>query len=406
MMDCDTTGIEPDLALVKFKKLVGGGSMQIVNQTVPRALKNLGYPHEQVEAITEYIAEHGHVVNAPGLRIEHYEVFDCAMGERAISPMGHVRMMAAVQPHLSGAISKTVNMPESATVEDIEKIYFEGWKLGLKALAIYRDNCKVGQPLSDARKKPAEATATANAQPAPAPAPHEHRPVRRRLPRQRPATVTRFSVAGAEGYMTASSYPDDGVGEVFLKLGKQGSTLAGVMDAFSMAISVGLQYGIPLDSYVAKFTNMRFEPAGLTDDPDIRLASSVMDYIFRRLALDHLPYEDRAELGILSAAERTAEAAGHDPAGLAEEVDPIELAQSAAVEQPHTERSVVPAPPQAQAQPPAAPFPAGPHSTAELIESQQGRTADAPLCLTCGTKMRPAGSCYVCEGCGSTSGCS
>ena len=405
MMDCDTTGIEPDLALVKFKKLVGGGSMQIVNQTVPRALKNLGYPHEQVEAITEYIAEHGHVVNAPGLRAEHYEVFDCAMGERAISPMGHVRMMAAVQPHLSGAISKTVNMPENATVEDIEKTYVEGWKLGLKALAIYRDNCKVGQPLSDARKKPAEATATAP----PAPAPHEHRPVRRRLPRQRPATVTRFSVAGAEGYMTASSYPDDGVGEVFLKLGKQGSTLAGVMDAFSMAISVGLQYGIPLDSYVAKFTNMRFEPAGLTDDPDIRLASSVMDYIFRRLALDHLPYEDRAELGILSAAERAAEVAGHDPyspAGLAEEVDPEVLAQSAAVEQPHTERSAVPAPAQPQAQPAAAPFPAGPHSTAELIESQQGRTADAPLCLTCGTKMRPAGSCYVCEGCGSTSGCS
>ena len=403
MMDCDTTGIEPDLALVKFKKLVGGGSMQIVNQTVPRALKNLGYPHEQVEAITEYIAEHGHVVNAPGLRPEHYEVFDCAMGERAISPMGHVRMMAAVQPYLSGAISKTVNMPESATVEEIERIYFEGWKLGLKALAIYRDNCKVGQPLSDARKKPAEVAAAA---PAATPA-HEHRPVRRRLPRQRPATVTRFSVAGAEGYMTASSYPDDGVGEVFLKLGKQGSTLAGVMDAFSMAISVGLQYGIPLDSYVAKFTNMRFEPAGLTDDPDIRIASSVMDYIFRRLALDHLPYDERAELGILSAAERAAEVAGHDPAGLVEEVDPVELAQSAAVEQPHhAERAAVPAPAPAAAQPVAAPFPAAPHSSTELIESQQGRTADAPLCLTCGTKMRPAGSCYVCEGCGSTSGCS
>ena len=403
MMDCDTTGIEPDLALVKFKKLVGGGSMQIVNQTVPRALKNLGYPHEQVEAITEYIAEHGHVVNAPGLRPEHYDVFDCAMGERAIGPMGHVRMMAAVQPYLSGAISKTVNMPESATVEEIERIYFEGWKLGLKALAIYRDNCKVGQPLSDARKKPAEASAAVGAQ-APA-ASHEHRPVRRRLPRQRPATVTRFSVAGAEGYMTASSYPDDGVGEVFLKLGKQGSTLAGVMDAFSMAISVGLQYGIPLDSYVAKFTNMRFEPAGLTDDPDIRIASSVMDYIFRRLALDHLSYEDRAELGILSAAERAAEVAGHDPAGLSEEVDPVELAQSAAVEQPHhAERAVVPAP--AQPQPGAAPFPPAPHSSTELIEAQLGRTADAPLCLTCGTKMRPAGSCYVCEGCGSTSGCS
>ena len=408
MMDCDTTGIEPDLALVKFKKLVGGGSMQIVNQTVPRALKNLGYPHEQVEAITEYIAEHGHVVDAPGLRPEHYDVFDCAMGERAIRPMGHVKMMAAVQPHLSGAISKTVNLPESATVEEIEKIYYEGWKLGLKALAIYRDNCKVGQPLSDARKKPAEAQAEA-APAAPAVQPHDHRPVRRRLPRQRPATVTRFSVAGAEGYMTASSYPDDGIGEVFLKLGKQGSTLAGVMDAFSMAISVGLQYGIPLDSYVAKFTNMRFEPAGLTDDPDIRIASSVMDYIFRRLALDHLSYEDRAALGILSAAERAAEVAGHDPAGLSEEVDPEELAQSVAVEQPvSSERSVVHPPASAPASPaaPSRAVPAAPHSSTELIEAQQGRTADAPLCLTCGTKMRPAGSCYVCEGCGSTSGCS
>jgi ribonucleoside-diphosphate reductase alpha chain len=410
MLDCDTTGIEPDLALVKFKKLVGGGSMQIVNQTVPRALKNLGYQPEQIEAITEYIAEHGHVVNAPGLRPEHYEVFDCAMGERAISPMGHVRMMAAVQPLLSGSISKTVNLPETATIADIERIYLEGWKLGLKALAVYRDNCKVGQPLSDAKKKPAQAgTEAAAATPAAAPAaaspPHEHRPVRKRLPRQRPATVTRFSVAGAEGYMTASSYPDDGIGEVFLKLGKQGSTLAGVMDAFSMAISVGLQYGIPLDSYVAKFTNMRFEPAGLTDDPDIRLASSVMDYIFRRLALDHLPYEQRAELGILSAAERAAEAAGQDPAGLAEEIDPTELAQSAAVEQPHNPERPI-APPPVQAHPATARTPSAAHSSTELVEAQQGRTADAPLCLTCGTKMRPAGSCYVCEGCGSTSGCS
>ena len=405
MMDCDTTGIEPDLALVKFKKLVGGGSMQIVNQTVPRALKNLGYPHEQIEAITEYIAEHGHVVNAPGLRPEHYEVFDCAMGERAIGAMGHVRMMAAVQPMLSGSISKTVNLPESATVEDIERIYYEGWKLGLKALAVYRDNCKVGQPLTDAKKKPAEAEAAAPQ----AVQPREHRPVRKRLPRQRPATVTRFSVAGAEGYMTASSYPDDGIGEVFLKLGKQGSTLAGVMDAFSVAVSVGLQYGIPLDSYVAKFTNMRFEPAGLTDDPDIRIASSVMDYIFRRLALDHLPYEQRAELGILSAAERAAEVAGHDPAGLSDDLDPEELAQSAAVEQPvHTERPVVQRPVQPSVSPaaPGRATPAAPHSSIELVEAQQGRTADAPLCLTCGTKMRPAGSCYVCEGCGSTSGCS
>ena len=433
MMDCDTTGIEPDLALVKFKKLVGGGSMQIVNQTVPRALKNLGYQPEQIEAITEYIAEHGHVVNAPGLRPEHYEVFDCAMGERSISPMGHVRMMAAVQPMLSGSISKTVNMPESATVEEVEEIYFEGWKLGLKALAIYRDNCKVGQPLSIAKKKeePAEAQAPAPVQsPAPAPAQEDvNRPVRRRLPKTRSATVTRFDVAGAEGYMTASTYPDDGVGEVFLKLGKQGSTLAGVMDAFSVAISVGLQYGIPLESFVAKFTNMRFEPAGMTDDPDIRIATSVMDYIFRRLALDHLPYEERADLGILSAAERAAQLAGQDPAAMGEDVDPVELAQSAAVEKDiHSERArgvsqpdpaqppspapSAPADPAPSAAPAAASTPvqpsapAAPHSTAELIESQQGRTADAPLCLTCGTKMRPAGSCYVCEGCGSTSGCS
>ena len=395
MMDCDTTGVEPDLALVKFKKLVGGGSMQIVNQTVPRALKNLGYQPEQAEAIIEYISEHGHVVGAPGLRLEHHEVFDCAMGERSISPMGHVRMMAAIQPALSGAISKTVNLPESATVEDVEQIYFEGWKLGLKALAIYRDNCKVGQPLSAAKKKPAEAEA---AEPTPT---HEVRPVRRRLPKQRSATVTRFSVAGAEGYMTASSYPGDGIGEVFLKLGKQGSTLAGVMDAFSIAISVGLQYGIPLESYVAKFTNMRFDPAGITDDPDIRMASSVMDYIFRRLALDHLSYDQRSELGILSVEERTAALAGGDPAAAADEVDPDELAQSVPVER---------AQPQSPHQQPERDVnggsPAAPHSSTELIEAQQGRSADAPLCLNCGTKMRPAGSCYVCEGCGSTSGCS
>jgi ribonucleoside-diphosphate reductase alpha chain len=390
MMDCDTTGVEPDLALVKFKKLVGGGSMQIVNQTVPRALTSLGYQPEQVEAIVEYIAEHGHVIDAPGLRAEHYEVFDCAMGERAISPMGHVRMMAAVQPGLSGAISKTVNLPESATVEDIESIYLEGWKLGLKALAVYRDNCKVGQPLSVAKKEePAQQAAPAQ--------PHEVRPVRRRLPKQRPANVTRFSVAGAEGYMTASSYPDDGVGEVFLKLGKQGSTLAGVMDAFSVAISISLQYGVPLEKWVEKFTNMRFEPAGVTDDPDIRIASSVMDYVFRRLALDHLPYETRAEMGILSAAERAAQLAGADPAALAEEVDTAEMAQSAPRERPHDK---------AEEHAPAAAQPTSAHSSVEVLESHLGRTADAPLCLTCGTKMRPAGSCYVCEGCGATSGCS
>jgi ribonucleoside-diphosphate reductase alpha chain len=298
-----------------------------------------------------------------------------------------------VQPLLSGSVSKTVNMPESATVEDIEKIYFEGWKLGLKALAIYRDNCKVGQPLSVAKKKTAEAAE-------PAATPHEVRPVRRRLPKKRPALVTRFSVAGAEGYMTASSYPDDGLGEVFLKLGKQGSTLAGVMDAFSVAISISLQYGVPLEKWVEKFTNMRFEPAGLTDDPDIRIASSVMDYVFRRLALDYLPYETRLELGVLSAAERAAQLDSEESGG-GDQLDTTEMAQSAPVEKVQLQEPEARGPEQA---PPGQS--AQPHSSTELIESQQGRVADAPLCLTCGTKMRPAGSCYVCEGCGSTSGCS
>ncbi|MET9344776.1 MULTISPECIES: vitamin B12-dependent ribonucleotide reductase [unclassified Nonomuraea] len=385
MMDCDTTGIEPDLALVKFKKLVGGGSMQIVNQTIPRALKQLGYQQEQIEAIVEYIAEHGHVVDAPGLKREHYEVFDCAMGERAIAPMGHVRMMAAAQPFLSGAISKTVNLPESATVEDIEQVYMEGWRMGLKALAVYRDNCKVGQPLSAAGKK--EAPAAAETQEPQVKVIEVNRPTRRRMPNQRPSTTTRFTVGGAKGYMTASSYPDDGLGEVFLKMSKQGSTLAGVMDAFSVAISVGLQYGVPLETYVSKFVNMRFEPAGMTDDPDVRMATSVVDYIFRRLALDHLPFDERAAVGIFSAAERTAQQRGDDPA-----VDKEALAQSAPIE--------------AKAVEPVAPAPVR-ETTKELtLESHQRFTADAPLCMTCGTKMRPAGSCYVCEGCGSTSGCS
>ncbi|MEU7911988.1 vitamin B12-dependent ribonucleotide reductase [Microbispora bryophytorum] len=414
MMDCDTTGIEPDLALVKFKKLVGGGSMQIVNQTIPRALRQLGYLEEQVEAIVEYIAEHGHVVDAPGLRPEHYEVFDCAMGERAIASMGHVRMMAAVQPFLSGAISKTVNLPESATVDDIEQVYLEGWKLGLKALAVYRDNCKVGQPLSIAKKASAEAPAEASADKEPIVQVVEvARPTRRRMPNQRPSTTTRFTVGGAKGYMTASSYPDDGLGEVFLKMSKQGSTLAGVMDAFSVAISIGLQYGVPLDTYVQKFVNMRFEPAGMTDDPDVRMAQSVMDYIFRRLALDHLPYEDRAALGIFSASERAAQQRGEDPAAL-QDLDTAALAQSAPIErgQAAPVEKAQPAPVEAkpaegssagQVAPVAVPEP---RRVGASLESHQGRTADAPLCMTCGTKMRPAGSCYVCEGCGSTSGCS
>ena len=374
MMDCDTTGIEPDFSLVKFKKLVGGGSMQIVNQAIPRSLRQLGYPGETVEAIVDYVAQNGHVVDAPGLRPEHYEIFDCAMGQRSIAPMGHVRMMAAVQPFLSGAISKTVNLPGDATVDEVEGVYYQGWKLGLKALAIYRDNCKVGQPLSDGKKA---APADSDLQPLGA-------PVRRRLPKTRPSVTTSFTVAGAKGYLTAGSYPDNGLGEIFLRLGKQGSTLAGVMDAFSIAVSVGLQYGVPLTTYVEKFTNLRFDPAGMTDDPDIRIAQSMMDYIFRRLALDHLPDETRAALGIFTTAERSAQ------------LDAAETAQQERTAQP--EPTIHPVAADAG--------PAVVHSTADLVEAQQGLTADAPLCLSCGIKMRPSGSCYVCENCGSTSGCS
>ncbi|GIF18429.1 ribonucleoside-diphosphate reductase alpha chain [Actinoplanes tereljensis] len=401
MMDCDTTGIEPDLALVKFKKLVGGGSMQIVNQTVPRALRSLGYPEEQVEAIVEHIAENGNVVDAPGLKPEHYAVFDCAMGERAIAPMGHVRMMAAVQPFISGAISKTVNMPETATVEEIENIHYQGWKLGLKALAIYRDNCKVGQPLSVAKtSKAVEAAAAPVAEVEKVVEKVvEYRPVRKRLPKKRPSETVSFSVGGAEGYLTASSYPDDGLGEVFLKMSKQGSTLAGVMDAFSVAISIGLQYGVPLETFVGKFTNMRFEPAGMTDDPDVRMAASVMDYIFRRLALDFLPYDTRADLGIFTAKERAAQVQAEAAAEVAAASEELAgMAASAPVSAPVGAASV---PVDIEKAPPAS---VG--SSTELLEIVTGHSADAPLCFTCGTKMRRAGSCYVCEGCGSTSGCS
>ncbi|MFC7492752.1 MULTISPECIES: vitamin B12-dependent ribonucleotide reductase [unclassified Nocardioides] len=410
MMDCDTTGIEPDFSLVKFKKLVGGGSMQIVNQTVPRALKKLGYQAEQIEAIVAYIAEHGHVVDAPGLKTEHYEVFDCAMGARALKPMGHVRMMAAAQPFLSGAISKTVNLPESATIEDVEDIYLQSWKLGLKATAIYRDNAKVGQPLADAKAKKADATVETEVEPKVVEK-IVYAPVRKRLPKSRVSRTTSFTVGGAEGYMTSGAHEDGSLGEIFLKLGKQGSTLAGVMDAFSIAISIGLQYGVPLETFVSKYTNQRFEPAGLTDDADIRMAQSVMDYVFRRLALDYLDFETRQGLGIYSAEERQRylETGSYEPleAGntAAELLAPtIELraddpeATTVVEEAGHGRLETTDA-----AEKPA---PSGAHTSAELLEQITGTAIDSPLCFTCGTKMRPAGSCYVCEGCGSTSGCS
>ena len=362
MMDCDTTGIEPELALVKTKKLVGGGTMRFVNQTVPRALDKLGYSAPQIDDIVAYIAEQNSVVDAPHLKTEHYAVFDTAMGAEPIHYMGHVRMMAAAQPFISGAISKTVNMPETATVEEVEKLFVESWKLGLKAVAIYRDNCKVAQPLSADKKKTAEVPLVELAQ-----------PVRRRLPMARPSTTTSYQVGDAEGYITAGSYPDDGLGEIFLKTSKQGSTLSGVMDAFAIAVSIGLQYGVPLETYVAKFINMKFEPSGMTNDPDIRFATSLVDYVFRRLALDYLPEDKREALGIRSIEERKVAAQ-------------IEL----------EERTQVPAP-------------AVPEEDPQSIEVGQKPTArmlDAPLCYQCGSRMQPAGSCYVCGTCGSTSGCS
>jgi ribonucleoside-diphosphate reductase alpha chain len=433
MMDCDTTGIEPDFSLVKFKKLVGGGSMQIVNQTVPRALKNLGYDAEKIEAIVAFIAEHGHVIDAPGLKPEHYEVFDCAMGARALKPMGHVRMMAACQPFLSGAISKTVNLPEEATVEEIEGIYLQSWKLGLKATAVYRDNCKVGQPLADAKAKGADKAVEAGSsvvepgssvvepgssvvEPVETTKVVEkivYAPTRKRLPKSRQSRTTSFTVGGAEGYMISGAHDDGELGEIFLKLGKQGSTLAGVMDAFSIAVSIGLQYGVPLETYVSKFTNLRFEPAGLTDDPDVRMAQSIMDYIFRRLALDYLDFDSRAALGIYSAEERQRhlETGSYEPVEVSEaeslkaessvvEPDPVvelvETTEPVETKDSHgSEAREVPASPAKEA-----------HTSAELLEKITGTAVDSPLCFTCGTKMRPAGSCYVCEGCGSTSGCS
>ena len=380
MMDCDTTGIEPDLALVKFKKMVGGGSMQIVNQTIPLALKKLGYADETIEAIVAYIAENGNIIDAPGLKTDHYSIFDCAMGIRSISAMGHVHMMAACQPFLSGAISKTVNLPSNATVEEIEEVYYQGWKLGLKALAVYRDNCKVGQPLSDSKGKQDDVVVE-----------DAHTATRKRLPKSRPAQTTSFSVGGAEGYMTSGAYADGALAEVFLKLGKQGSTLAGVMDAFSIAVSIGLQYGVPLETFVEKFSNLRFEPAGMTDDVDIRMAQSMMDYIFRRLALDYLPFESRSSLGIYSAAERARALESGEYT-----VDEKVAAPAKKSESKKQEVKIEKAPVDTS----------GVGSSMELFEKMAGVKSDAPLCMTCGVKMRMAGSCFVCEGCGNTSGCS
>lgn len=362
MMDCDTTGIEPDLALVKYKQLVGGGTMKIVNQTVPAALGRLGYSQQETETILKHIAERGTIEEAPGFHEAHLPVFDCALrpaaGKRSIHYMGHVKMMSAVQPFLSGAISKTVNMPAEATPEEVGKVYMEAWKLGLKAIAIYRDGSKKIQPLSTRAKKsdknPDEKVVV--------------RAVRRKLPAERQAITHKFSLAGHEGYITVGMYDDGSPGEIFLVMAKQGSTISGVMDGFATAISMALQYGVPLKVLAAKFTHTRFDPSGFTGNPHIPHAKSIFDYIFKWLALKFLPEEDQAAIGIMKTegtAKPAAAAPASAPARKPEKADP--------------------------------PFPS------DLFSES---LTDAPACTTCGAIMVRNGACYKCPNCGETSGCS
>ncbi len=422
LMDCDTTGIEPDLGLVKTKKLVGGGTMSIVNQTVPRALRHLGYTDEQISDIVGHIDEHKTIVGAPCLQAEHLPVFACSMGDNVIHYSGHVRMMAAAQPFISGAISKTVNMPEDVTVEEVEQLHIDAWRMGLKAIAIYRDNCKVAQPLSTTKKdaasispaaddaavldeiqsasyaaREADLTARIAELEGALQASHVVAPAattRTRLPRRRRSNTFAFRVADCEGYVTVGEYEDGRPGEVFMKVSKQGSTLSGVMDAFSISVSLGLQHGVPLSTFVRKYTNMRFEPAGITDDADLRLASSLVDYIFRRLAIDYLTYDERLELGVLSTGERTQPTLP----GL-EDVDGGRAISD--------ERERFGAGGDASGSSvgrPSASMQSHPSSASAPEIRMESR--DAPFCYACGNVMQRAGSCYACPSCGATSGCS
>jgi len=387
MMDCDTTGIEPDLGLVKFKKLVGGGNMTIVNQTVPRALAKLGYEAPVVDRIVQYIDTNKTIVGSPDLRPEHLAAFACSMGDNVIHYEGHVRMMGAVQPFLSGAISKTVNMPEQATIEEIEKIHMLSWELGLKAVAIYRDNCKVGQPLSTMKKdddKTDAATATAERVIERV----VNQPVRQKLPRSRRGRTFEFRVADCKGFANVGEYEDGRPGEIFLTVSKQGSTLAGIMDSFAKSVSYGLQYGVPLHAFVEAFINTRFEPAGMTDDPDIRMASSIIDYLFRRLAVEYMTPAERAELGIFTRAERM------QPTLPGVEETVVETAQGVDV---ISDPKTIPSAGELAASMAAGSFGHG--------ESKAAGTG--AICSSCGSSnMRRAGACYVCGDCGSTSGCS
>jgi ribonucleoside-diphosphate reductase alpha chain len=379
MMDCDTTGIEPDLGLVKVKKLVGGGTMSIVNQTVPRALRALGYTKTQTDNIVAYIDTEKTIVGAPDLKDEHLSVFACSMGDNCIHYSGHVKMMSAVQPYLSGAISKTVNLPEQATVEDIEQLHIDAWKMGLKAIAIYRDNCKVAQPLSMA-KKDSDSSSEAKINSALNPETFIVKGAMRRvLPRRRAGHTYKFRIADLKGFFTIGEYEDGAPGELFISVAKQGSTLSGLMDSFAISVSHGLQYGVPLKSYVKTLMGTSFAPAGITDDKEIRTASSITDYIFRRLALDYLSFDDRLELGLA-------------------DIDDMPSDQTTLLESDYIsnnsnhdhQESIVT------------------ETTASGLNEQAkvAKQAAGPLCYNCGNQTQRAGSCYVCASCGSTTGCS
>jgi len=360
MMDCDTTGVEPDFSLVKSKKLVGGGEITIVNKTVPMALDKLGYSPDEIDQMVAFIDERNTVLGAPSMKGEHYPVFDCAIGDRAIHYMGHVKMMGAVQPFISGAISKTVNLPETATVEEVSGLFADAWKLGVKAIAIYRDNCKVAQPLS---KKGGAAVA------APPPAPKEER---RRLPDDRTEIGRKFKVGDYEGYIHVGLYDDGTPGDIFVDIAKEGTTLAGLMNSFMIAVSLGLQYGVPLEVYVSKFAHMRFEPSGITNDADIRVAKSIVDYVFRWMGKRFLDTDKQAELGIMSPEVKARLAQAHS---VLEGNGDLAEADDA---------------------------PASPPGQTALFNSWE----DAIECAKCGGRMVRTGSCYTCRDCGQNTGCS
>jgi ribonucleoside-diphosphate reductase alpha chain len=372
---------------------------------VPRALDQLGYDETQIADIVAYIDEHSSILGAPHLAADHLPVFACSMGDNVIHYVGHVKMMAAVQPFISGAISKTVNMPEEATVEDVEQLHIDAWRMGVKAIAVYRDNCKVGQPLSTSRKQ-----AVAPVDPAAAATQVVERvikvPVREKLPRNRTSKTFEFRVADCKGFVTIGEYDDGRPGEIFLRVSKQGSTLAGIMDAFSISVSYGLQYGVPLRNFVEAFTNTRFEPAGITDDADLRIATSILDYIFRRLAVNYLSYEERAELGILTTGERTQptlpgveETITQTRQGLDVPADPPSLDSSS----PLLRSTDAPREPSLLER--AGVTDERPAGSSPVIKPK-ANSVDAPYCMQCGVQMQRAGSCHACPSCGSTSGCS